>query len=89
MALSSFNFDTLQWKSNIPTSFFLDLVAKNSLPMKKKINGAEKTVDHNGYSKIYLQQGQTAQKVSQWEKSSHQQSLSWYIKKEQKYNWNI
>ena len=36
MALSSFNFDTLQWKSNIPTSFFLDLVAKNSLPMKKK-----------------------------------------------------
>ena len=37
MALSSFNFGALQWKSNIPTFFFLDLVAKNHPPMKKKL----------------------------------------------------
>lgn len=73
--LSSFNFDALQWKSNIPTCFFFNLVAKNRPPMKKK-NRAEKTMDHNKYFKIYAQQRQTALKVNHREKKSHQQSPS-------------
>ena len=64
-----------------PLAFFY-LVVKNRLPM----NGADKTVDHNTYSKICAQQGQTAQKKSQWEKKSYQQSPSWNIKKEEKYS---
>ena len=35
--LSSFNFDALEWKSNIPAGFFFNLVAKNRPPMKKRV----------------------------------------------------
>ena len=57
---------------------FFGFSCEKSSPHEKKINGAEKTVDHNRYCKLYAQQGQTAQKVSMRKEISSKKSVMIY-----------